>query len=377
LGRHAGADPNGPSINQRYTSRSASAALLDRRLQILIDLAWSYVGDEDFGQAETLFKKVSAVRRAQYGDDDLERMRAELGLAAIPAERGNTDESLRRFLPYVFKLARQSEDQGLQQAVDEFVSGISWNDPAALERAFQHIRRGDLLGPTHMYAAFIAARLGEFFERAGQNQQADEWYSKAREIIEHVEDYDQPKTREDVARYALFLNRQNRRPEAKKLFARLLAGQRAHFGSGEPTASGIVSLVGYMAAPDSGMGWRAIAVAYCHASPDHFVVATALREYARVLGEWGEVAFQEQTLSQALHILEQTGGVRRHHYAPCLLDLATVRLRQGDVRSAIEFLDRAADAEKGWLERRKDLQHQILAVRAAASVVGGVGAWSP
>ena len=45
MGRHAGADPNGPSINQRYTSRPASAALLDRRLHLRVTADYqTYLG---------------------------------------------------------------------------------------------------------------------------------------------------------------------------------------------------------------------------------------------------------------------------------------------------------------------------------------------
>jgi tetratricopeptide (TPR) repeat protein len=351
-----------------------------RVTEIIYKRAWVNVLDEDFREGTKLFEEVVRLRRPVVGEDGVDVLRAKMGLAAIPGERGQTKESMERFVPLITKFAELSGDPELVEAVKEFKLGYFLGEVGltrrqgieALKRAFKNISGTDYLGPGHLYAAFVAAWIGDLYDKGGQVNEAAQHYGIALAIIDEIDAFGHGKVPERLGNYARFLSRQGKRAEAEQLFARLLVAHRAHFGSGEPTVAGVAGLVGDLAWPPSGTAWGAVPVAYRDASPDHFVVAAALREYARVLGEWGEVGRQEQTLRQALQILESTGGVRRQHYAPCLLDLAVVRLRQGDVTGATELLDRAAAAEKGWLERRDELQAKVLAARALAAVVGGL-----
>ncbi len=356
-----------------------------RITEILYHRAWVCLEDEDFGKSIELFEEVLRLRRHRSGADDIDVLRTQLALDAIPAERGQTRESLVRFVPTITKLAEKSSDHDLIEAVNQLKLGLLLGEVGftrrrgieALEHAFEHIRRTEYLGPTHLYAAFIAARIAELCDQAGRIEDAEKWYGMALGIIANIDAFVQGKTRDDVANYARFLNRHGRRDEGDKLFVRLLAAQRAHFGSGEPTLTAVAGLIGNLASPPAGTVWSAAPLAYRDASPDHFVIAAVLREYAKVLGEWGEVHRQQEALQQALQILEQTGGVRRQHYAPCLLDLAETRLRQGDIAGTMALLDRARDAEQQWLERREQLQAQILAVRArtVAIALAGSSGW--
>jgi tetratricopeptide (TPR) repeat protein/tRNA A-37 threonylcarbamoyl transferase component Bud32 len=298
----------------------------------LFNLAWLVTQMEDFAQAEQLFREVIAVRERTLGTENREVALAKLGLAALYLEEGDYLRAMGPSLASMQMMQRLEGDNPVVQAAGLYqravIAMFAGRDLDAAERDLTTCARvaEELLGPGHVYVAFVLTELAYLEERKGDNKRAEELYRRCVAIARDQVGFGHPKVAALIGRFTHLLVESGQRSEGEQLCQELLEVHRKRFG------------------------------------PTHKLVADALLTYAEFLASCREPARQQKALDEALTIYAgATQRPSRMHFS-ALVQAALVRARNGGSLDEAEDLMRQAQALARKLPTR---QHYYLATAHA------------
>jgi tetratricopeptide (TPR) repeat protein/tRNA A-37 threonylcarbamoyl transferase component Bud32 len=286
----------------------------------------------DYGQAEELLHALLEDRRARYGDLSRHVAVVKLGFAGLYIDRGEPEKALKWDKEAIDTFIGLDGDRGPWRAVSLFQQAmiaselplLPWDPVAKFKESLDLIGRS--LGETHPYNALVLHELARHLEKKKDDKGAEKYYRQCLDVAEASGiGFGHPRVGIAVSSLAGLLGRTGRAAEGDRLFEKLLDAHRKRFG------------------------------------PDHFLVADALTEQAIVLHNRNDLAGEARALGDAVAIYRKGDRLRGRLCATALNNLAIVFVRQKRYPDAQELLEMAlGQARKQYGERQGNVGQTLV-----------------